>query len=64
MALNLHKHLFSCEWNPSIRAICIACKWEEWQRTKHIPLSIIGKTFDQQLTSQDKALLHEMLIGV
>ena len=63
MALNLHKHLFSCEWNPSIRAICIACKFDAWQSATHKP-TVMGKTFEQQLTSQDKALLHEMLIGV
>ena len=62
--VNYHKHLFNCEYNASIKRACIACKWEEWQRTKRIPLSVIGKTFEQQLTQADAKLLHEMLIGV
>ena len=62
--INYHKHLVGCMNNESLRRCCIACKWEEWQRTKRIPLSIIGKTFEQQLTQADAKLLHEMLIGV
>ena len=60
--INYHKHLFNCEHNKSIKAACIACKWEKWQNAKSVP-TVVGKTFEEQMTKQDAELLHEMLIS-
>jgi hypothetical protein len=60
--INYHKHLFNCERNAAIKAACVACKWDEWQRTSRRPPSVMGKTFEQLLTTDDAKLLHEMLI--
>ena len=60
--INYHVHLHGCAHSPSIRRICIACRFDQWQATKSKP-TVVGKTFEEQMTKQDAELLHEMLIS-
>jgi hypothetical protein len=59
---NYHKHLHGCMHNPTIRKICLACKFDAWQTQSRKPSSVIGKEFYKLLTPQDKELLSDMLI--
>lgn len=60
--VNYHRHLFGCGHNPTVRAICIACKFDKWSATKNKP-SVIGKAFEQLLTPKDEAYLQAQLIS-
>jgi hypothetical protein len=59
-----HKHLFNCEHDASVKRVCLACRWEEWQAAAKKPTSVIGKTFEQLITQDDAKFLHELLIAV
>jgi hypothetical protein len=62
MAINYHSHLHGCSRNPTVRAICIACKFDAWATAKKNN-SVIAKTFEQLLTPKDESYLQAQLIS-